>query len=217
MNETRQKILQAALPAVPFDGWTRTTLAQGAETAGIDPQQARAAFPGGVKQLLTFFMAEADREMVAMAAARGLDQGPVRNRIGAIIRLRLETLTPHREAIRRALALHLLPGRAPNPIAGLWRTVDAMWRAAGDESTDFNYYSKRAILAAVYSTTLLRWLDDSSDDFADTWAFMERRLAGTLRIGKARRRAEKILSRLPSPLSPLVRLRYGRGANPPAS
>ena len=211
----RRVILQAALRAVPFDGWSAQTLDQAVEAikaTGIDTAQARSAFPGGAKQLLSFFMAEADRDMVAEAAARGLHQGPVRQRIGGIIRLRLEILAPHREAIRRALALQLLPGKAPNAIVGLYRTVDAIWRAAGDDSVDFNFYSKRAILAAVYSATLLRWLDDASEDCAETWEFMERRLAGTARIGKISGRAEQFLKRLPSPLSPLVRLRYGRGS-----
>ena len=147
--------------------------------------------------------------MAEGAAAQGLAEGPIRDRIGGIIRLRLEQLSPHREAVRRALALQMLPGRAPNAIIGLYRTVDAVWRAAGDDSTDFNYYSKRAILAAVYSTTLLRWLDDQSDDCAETWAFMERRIAGSLRLGKIRRRLEKAGRRLPSPLPALTRLRYG--------
>ena len=148
--------------------------------------------------------------MVEEAAACGLDQGPVRKRIGSIIRLRLQQQTPHREAIRRAMALHLLPGRAPNAAAGLWRTVDAIWRVAGDDSTNFNYYSKRALLAAVYCATLLHWLDDASEDCMETWDFMERRIAGTLRIQKMKARAQKAARRLPAPLSPLTRLRYGR-------
>ncbi|MDE0941961.1 MAG: COQ9 family protein [Alphaproteobacteria bacterium] len=212
-TDARRMILEAALDAVPFDGWSDKMLAETVESAaakGIDPAQATAAFPGGVKQLLAFFMAEADRQMIEAAAAQGLGEGPIRDRIGGIIRLRLESLAPHREAIRRALAIQLFPRRAPTAVAGLYRTVDAIWRAAGDDSTDFNYYSKRAILAAVYSSTLLRWLDDQSDDCDDTWAFMERRIAGSLRIGKIRRRLEKMARRLPSPLPVLTRLRYGR-------
>ena len=209
----RRAVLKAALRAVPFDGWSAHMLAgavREAIAAGIEPAQAQQAFPGGPGQLLSFFMAEADREMTAAAAARGLADGPVRARIGGIIRLRLEALAPHREAIRRAIALQLLPGHGPGALRNLYRTVDAIWRAAGDTSTDFNYYSKRALLAAVYTTTLLRWLDDQSDECAETWAFMDRRIADTLRIGKLRRRAEKLLARLPSPLPTLTRLRHGR-------
>lgn len=214
-DEIRRTILTAALRAAPFDGWTERTLADAvgaAVAAGIDPVQARQAFPGGARQLLDFFMAEADREMIAEAAARGLSEGPVRQRISGIIRLRLEILAPHREAIRRALALHLLPGQAPSALRSLSRTADAIWRAAGDESVDFNYYSKRVLLAGVYGTTLLRWLDDQSEGCAETWDFLDRRIADTLRLGKIRRRAEKLLARLPSPLPPAFR-RRDRDAN----
>ncbi len=212
----RRAVLAAALRAVPFDGWSARSLADGvggAIAAGLDPVPAGQAFPGGPRQLLAFFLAEADREMVAQAAARGLAEGPVRQRIAGIIRLRLENFAPHREAVRRALAMRLLPGGPSGAMRGLYRTVDAIWRAAGDDSTDFNFYTKRALLAAVYATTLLRWLDDQSENCAETWEFLERRIAGVLAIGKARRRAQKLLCRLPSPLPPLVRLRHGRGAS----
>ncbi len=212
-GETRRAILEDALRAVPFDGWSDDALSAGMEAAvraGIDPVSVRSAFPGGAKQLLQFFMAEADREMVAQATALGLNQGPVRERISGIVRLRLEILGPHKESIRRALTLQLLPGRAPSAMRGLYHTVDAIWRAAGDSSTDFNFYSKRALLAAVYGSALLHWVDDASDDCAETWEFLERRIAHTLRIGKVRRRAEKLLCPVPSPLPALTRLRYGR-------
>ncbi len=210
--EMRRAVLAAALRSAPFDGWSKEALHAAGNAAGLDREEIRTLFPGGANQLLKFFMAEADRNMATEAERRSLDEGRVPERIAAIVRLRLEQLAPHREAIRRALIRQMLPGQAPDAIAGLWRTVDAVWRAAGDDSVDFNYYTKRAILAGVYSATLLYWLDDDSEDFAETWAFLERRLAGTAIIGKARRRVEKITKRLPSPLSPLVRLRYGRGA-----
>ena len=209
-TDARRAILTKALHAAPFGGWSQKTLESAIATSGVEPALAKDAFPGGIKQLLAFFMMEADRSMVEEAAACGLDQGPMRKRIGGIIRLRLEQQTPHREAIRRAMALHLLPGRAPNAAAGLWRTVDAIWRVAGDDSTNFNYYSKRALLAAVYCATLLRWLDDASEDCMETWDFMERRIAGTLRIQKMKARPQKTGRRLPTPLSVLTQLRYGR-------
>jgi len=212
-GETRRAILEDALRAVPFDGWSDDALSAGMEAAvraGIDPVSVRSAFPGGAKQLLQFFMAEADREMVAQATALGLNEGPMRERISGIVRLRLEILEPHKESIRRSLTLQLMPARAPSAMRGLYHTVDAIWRAAGDSSTDFNFYSKRALLAAVYGSALLHWVDDASDDCAETWEFLERRIAHTLRIGKVRRRAEKLLCPVPSPLPALTRLRYGR-------
>ena len=209
-TDARRVILDKALLSVPFDGWSQKSLESGILNSGIEPGIAKDAFPGGIKQLLNFFMAEADRQMIEEASAQGLDKGPIRKRVSGIIRIRLEQLMPHREAIRRAMALHLLPGQAPNAVVGLWRTVDAIWRIAGDSSTDFNYYTKRALLAAIYSATVLRWLEDESGGCIDTWSFMERRIASTMRIQKIKVRAQNATRLLPNPLSPLRRLRYGR-------
>jgi len=209
-TDARRAILQKALLSAPFDGWSQKSLENAISNSGIEPEIAKDTFPGGIKQLLNFFMAEADRQMIEEASAQGLDKGPIRKRISGIIRIRLEQLMPHREAIRRALALHLLPGQAPNAVVGLWRTVDAIWRIAGDSSTDFNYYTKRALLAAIYSATVLRWLGDESGGCIDTWSFMERRIASTMRIQKIKIRAQNAARFLPNPLSPLRRLRYGR-------
>ena len=117
-------------------------------------------------------------------------------RVRAVIALRLEQNRPHKEAIRRALALLALPGHVRLAAACTARTVDAIWRAAGDRSADFSWYTKRAILAAVYGATLLYWLRDSSDDDAATLGFLDRRLAGVGRIGSARRRVEAAVGRL---------------------
>ena len=209
-TDARRVILHKVLLSVPFDGWSQKSLESAISNSGIEPGIAKDVFPGGIKQLLHFFMTEADRLMIEEATAQGLDKGPTGKRISGIIRIRLGQLMPHREAIRRALALHLLPGQAPNAVVGLWRTVDAIWHIAGDSSTDFNYYTKRALLAAIYSTTVLRWLEDESAGCIDTWSFMERRIASTMRIRKIKVRVQNAARFLPNPLSPLRRLRYGR-------
>jgi ubiquinone biosynthesis protein COQ9 len=137
----------------------------------------------------------ADRRMEEGAAV--LDPAMrLHQRVRAVIALRLEQNRPHKEAIRRALALLALPGHMRLAAACTARTVDAIWRAAGDHSADFSWYTKRAILAAVYGATLLYWLRDSSDDDAATLGFLDRRLAGVGRIGSARRRVEAAVGRL---------------------
>ena len=107
--------------------------------------------------------------------------------------------TLHREAVRRGLSLLALPQYAPVATRLLYRTVDAMWYAAGDTSTDYNFYSKRALLAGVYSATLLYWLNDKSDGFEATWAFLDRRVANVLQVPKLMNRASQILEILPDP------------------
>ena len=195
----RGRILDKALAHVPFDGWSEKALMAGAEDAGYDPAMALDAFPGGVPDALDFAAARADAEMLEALEAKGLDKLRVRDRVATAVRARLELSTPHREAIQRALAVLALPHNLPLAAKTLWRTVDAIWYAAGDQATDFNYYTKRGLLAGVYSATLLYWLNDHSPDHADSWDFLERRLDEVMQVPKAMARAREALERLPSP------------------
>ena len=183
LDETRQRLLEAVMPHVPFDGWSLTALKAAAAEAGVAEALARNAFPGGPAELLEAFSAEMDRRMLVQLESRDLGAMRVRDRIHTAVRTRLELLAPHREAVRRGLSLLALPIHAPLATRCLYRTVDAMWHAAGDTSTDYNFYTKRLLLSGVYSATLLFWLNDRSEGQAETWAFLERRISDALRLG----------------------------------
>ncbi len=185
MNEVRRKVVDATLRRVPFEGWTDRALSAGARDAGVELSAARRAFPRGVADILAWWSADGDRRMLADLERRDLAAMRVRARIAAAVRVRLELNREHREAVRLALSRAALPHHAPEATRGAWRTVDAMWRAAGDTATDFNFYTKRALLCGVYASTLLYWLDDSSEDFSATWAFLDRRIADVMRVPKA--------------------------------
>ena len=141
-------------------------------------------------------------------AAAGADTMKVRDRIRHALRIRFEAAAGHEEAIRRALAILAQPPQAGLSARTLWRTADTIWRAAGDTATDYNHYTKRAILSAVYSATLLYWLDDDSEDKAATWAFIDRRIDGVMQFEKVKGRVLAATSRLPDPARFLGRLRY---------
>jgi ubiquinone biosynthesis protein COQ9 len=193
----RDRAILAMLPHVPFDGWTKRGLRAGVADAGMQADEADLLFPLGTVDMIETFCDFADRRMEAEAA--GLQETKVSARVRALIALRLVQNRPYKEAIRRALAVLALPHNAKAAAACTARTVDAFWHAAGDRSADFSWYTKRAILAAVYSTTVLYWLRDASDDDAATLAFLDRRLAGVGRIGRLRGRADRLLARLPRP------------------
>lgn len=203
----KRAILAAALPDVPFDGWSESTLLRATEAAGFERSMAMRAFPGGAVDLIEFHVAEADRAMLEALAAQDLANLKLREKVALAIRLRLEHLAPHREAVRKAVGAMTLPHRAPLALRQLHRTVDAIWHAVGDVATDFSWYTKRFLLAGVYSTTLLFWLDDRSPGQEATWAFLDRRLADIMRIQGARRRVEKLAERLPDPFRLLRRTR----------
>jgi ubiquinone biosynthesis protein COQ9 len=192
----RDQLLEAALAHVPFEGWSRRSLLAAAADLGMEPGLARRLFPRGGDDLLVHLERWADRQMAARVDLEELQELRIRERIATLVRARLDVLSPHREALRRATAARLLPSNALAATASLWRTVDLMWSLAGDRATDASYYTKRSLLAAVWSSTFLHWLDDRSDDLAATWAFLERRIDNVMQIGQLRARLDDALQSL---------------------
>lgn len=180
----RDRLLEAALVHVPFDGWSRRALFAGAADLRIEPSLARRLFPRAGDDMLVHVERWADRQMLERVGP--LERMRVRDRIAKLVRTRLEALGPHREAMRRATAARLLPSNGFAACGSLWRTVDLMWSAAGDDARDASYYTKRSLLAAVWTSTFLFWLEDRSEDFRDTWAFLERRIDNVMQIGRLR-------------------------------
>jgi ubiquinone biosynthesis protein COQ9 len=183
----RDTALDAMLPHVPDRGWTFAALRAGLAESGGDARDAELLFPAGPPDMIEAFCDLADRRMEQDAAEAGIAALRVSQRVRAIVALRLRQAAPHREAIRRALALLSLPRHAGVAARTVARTTDSIWHAAGDRSADLSWYSKRAILAAVYGATLLFWLRDTSEGDAETLAFLDRRLAGVARLGRLRR------------------------------
>lgn len=212
MDALRDRILDAALPHVMFDGWSRRTLVEGARAAGLEPEDVDIAFPRGVRGAVDHWLRRANDAMVAALDDADLESMRIRDRVAFAVRTRLEQAEPHKEAVRLALGYLALPGNARIAAESLYRTVDSIWWACGDRSTDFNFYSKRGLLAAVYSSTLLYWLDDSSEGHADTWAFLDRRIADVMRIPRIKSRWRELSGKLPSPLRFMRAYRSARGA-----
>jgi ubiquinone biosynthesis protein COQ9 len=203
--ELRPRLVAAMLPDVPFDGWTALARDAAACAQGVDRDIAAMALPDSAA-MVDAYIAHADTLMVAaMGDVSGLK---VRDRIRLALRSRLEAASADREAVRRALAVLAQPQHAGLAARSLWRTADTMWRAAGDTATDFNHYSKRAILGAVYSASLLYWLDDDSDDHEATWAFIDRRIDSIMKFEKTKASAKKAMAWVPNPARFLGRLRY---------
>jgi len=210
MTETdglRERLLEAALAHVPFDGWGEKALLAGARDLGVERALALNAVPGGAVDMIEHHSRLADRRMVAAFEAADTAKMKIREKAALAIRLRLTAAAPHREAVRRALALLALPIYGPLAARLLYRTVDAVWYALGDRSTDFNFYTKRALLAGVYSATVLFWLNDKSAGSAETWAFLDRRIAEVMKIPQAMARCRKLVDKLPDPLRLLRRRR----------
>lgn len=196
--DAKVAVLIAALVHIPFDGFTDSVLARAAEETGISRLELRRLFPKGPLSLVQAFSEWADAEMVRRLAGHGLSSLKIRDRIALAVETRLAVLKAHKEAARRAAAFLTLPPHTPTGVRLLYRSVDAMWRAAGDTSTDFNFYSKRAILAGVYSATLLRWFSDTSAGQTETSLFLRRRIDEVMKFEKFKAGIRDKISTLPT-------------------
>lgn len=183
------RLLDAAMNHVVFDGWSQATLDAAAMDCGLDARQARALFPRGGLDLALAYHQQGDAAMLAALQTRDLGALRMRERVALAVRLRLEAAD--REAVRRGVTLLSLPHHAPEAARALWNTADAIWNALGDTAQDGNWYTKRAILSGVYSSTVLYWLGDSSPGHEATWGFLDRRVDDVMRIEKIKAEIRK--------------------------
>ncbi len=179
----KEELLDAILPHVVFDGWSESAFRAAIRDTGTDPALARACCPRGAADLVTSFHKRGDHALEAWVTAHGTAGARYRDRIMGLVRKRIE-LIGDREAARRAAAHFALPLYAPEGARLIWETADLIWRLLGDTSDDINWYSKRATLAAVYSSTFLYWLGDESPENTATWDFLDRRIDDVMRIEK---------------------------------
>ena len=195
---TKDAILKAALKDAAFDGFTDAVLAKAGKSAGADKATIARLFPEGVLSLIEFFSASVDKAMEERLAAVDLPKRKVRERIKIAVLTRLALLAPNKEAARRAAALMTLPMHAARGARLMYATVDAMWRAAGDTSTDFNFYTKRGILAGVYGSVLVRWFNDTGEDESATEAFLDARIENVMQFEKFKAKAKEAFANFPA-------------------
>ncbi|MEQ8365383.1 MAG: COQ9 family protein [Roseicyclus sp.] len=189
--DARTRLIDAALMHVPFDGWSEASFRAAAVDAGLTDGEARAICPRGAVDLALAFHARGDAAMVERLKATDLTALRFRDRIAHAIRVRLELVEHDKEAVRRGLTLFALPMHAGDGARALWQTADAIWTTLGDTSDDLNWYTKRATLSGVYSSTVLYWLGDQSMDHTATWGFLDRRIDGVMQIEKIKGQVRK--------------------------
>lgn len=180
---SRAAVLDAALPHVPFDGWSETTLKAALADSGVDPALGRALFPRGALDLALAYHRRGDARMAQALAEMDLAALRYRDRIAAAVMARLD-LVEDKELVRRGTTFFALPQNAAEGAKAIWGTADAIWRALGDTSDDVNWYSKRATLSAVYSATVLYWLGDDSPGHENTRDFLDRRIGDVMQVEK---------------------------------
>ncbi|MGH6829241.1 MAG: COQ9 family protein [Rhizomicrobium sp.] len=196
-RKLKDAILKRVLAHAPFDGFTDNLLLKAGREEGADRTTLARLFPDGGVSVIEYFVASVDRAMERKLGRIELAGRKVRERIKIAILTRLEILAPNKEAARRAAATLTLPVNAKRAARLMYRTVDSIWRAVGDTSTDFNFYTKRAILAGVYGSVLMRWFADTGKDQTATNAFLDARIENVMQFEKLKARAKETLARFP--------------------
>lgn len=187
MDDVKDRLIDAALDHVPFDGWSEVTFQAAIADTGVDEVSARALFPRGAVDLALGFHKRGDNALREALRAADLSEMRIRERITFAVRTRLELAEAHKEAVRRGSTLFALPIYAADGAGAVWSTCDAIWDGLGDPSDDINWYTKRATLSGVYSSTVLYWLGDHSEGHAATWAFLDRRIENVMQFEKLKK------------------------------
>lgn len=208
LDEVRAALAPHLAMNAMFDGWTMAAVDATAAAEGVEPAVARLAFKGGAPVMIDAWIASVDAAMRDAFAGGRLDGEKIREKFRLLVEWRLDHVLPVREAVRRASAILAMPRNLPLATRTAWRSADAMWRLAGDTATDYNYYTKRGLLAGIYGATLAVWLEDDSDDQADSRAFLARRIDGVMRFEKAKAGLLARTDNMPSLSRFVGRLRY---------
>ena len=186
LDELRLALAPAIADAAIFDGWSDEALVMAARQMGADIDVVRLAFKGGAIDMVFAWIEAVDMAMAAAFPEDVVATMKIRERIRSLVQFRLDAVAGQEEALRRALAIMAMPQNVASSAKRGWQTADIMWRLAGDTATDYNHYTKRAILASIYGATLAVFVDDESEGKAETRAFLDRRIDGVMKFEKVK-------------------------------
>jgi ubiquinone biosynthesis protein COQ9 len=208
LDEVRAALAPMIARNAGFDGWSDAAVHAAADEAGVDRDVAKLAFKDNAIDMIDAWIDSIDMELAHRLPAEKLGAMKIRDRITALLATRLEIMAPDRESLRRAMAIMAMPQNLVRSAKIGWRSADRMWRLAGDTASDFNHYTKRMTLSAVYASTLSVFVNDDSDNFADARAFLDRRIDNVMQFEKVKFQAKQRQEYVPSLSRFIGRLRY---------
>jgi ubiquinone biosynthesis protein COQ9 len=208
LDEVRAALAPIIARNAGFDGWSEAAVHAAADEAGVDRDVAKLAFKDNAIDMIDAWIDSIDLELAHRLPAEKLAAMKIRDRITALLATRLEIMAPDRESLRRAMAIMAMPQNLVRSAKIGWRSADRMWRLAGDTASDFNHYTKRMTLSAVYASTLSVFVNDDSDNFADARAFLDRRIDNVMQFEKVKFQAKQRQEYVPSLSRFIGRLRY---------
>ncbi|PTV96289.1 ubiquinone biosynthesis protein COQ9 [Rhodobacter aestuarii] len=184
VSRLRADLLDAIEPHVPFDGWSEPAFQSAISDLGVDPALARLACPRGAVDLAAEYHRAADRALAKALAEANFEGMRFRDKVATAVRMRFDLVD--RDLVSRGASVFALPQNGVMGAKLVWETADLIWRALGDTSEDYNWYSKRLTLSGVISSTTLFWIGDDSEGHAESWAFLDHRIENVLALDKVK-------------------------------
>jgi ubiquinone biosynthesis protein COQ9 len=208
LDEIRLALAPLIARNAAFDGWNDVAVELAASELDIESDIAALSFKGDPMAMIDSWIDAVDRELADRLPEEKLNSLKIRDRVTTLLATRLEVMNPNRESLRRAMAIMAMPQNLVRSSKIGWRTADRMWRMAGDTSSDFNHYTKRAMLSAVYGSTLSVFINDESVEFSETRAFLDRRIENVMQFEKLKAQVRSRKDFTPSVSRFVGRLRY---------
>ncbi|MCT4635893.1 MAG: COQ9 family protein [Rickettsiales bacterium] len=195
IDQEKMLILTDFLKNAPFDRWSYSNLKKSAEDCGFSEGYTELLFPKGIKSLTEYFHQLMNKQMEE-EYLKGPIPSKISDKIAWLIELKLKAYSSYRLAIPSLMQYNLIPINICQSQKFIWQSCSRMWYLAGDNSTDYNHYTKRAILEYVYSTSLMFWLSDESPNYIDTKEFIAKKIKQVLGIGKWKESALRFFRKL---------------------
>ncbi|MDR2831722.1 MAG: COQ9 family protein [Rickettsiales bacterium] len=187
-------IIDRLIRVIPFEGISDETLLK--VCTDLNLASSFCKFQNGIYSALEYIAEDLNNLMETELKNSNLEAMRVRERIKLAVQIRLSNyikLPNYREFLKNILSFSVLPKNTYFSSKLLYKTVSAIWYGIHDQSTDFNYYTKRAILAGVYLSTILFFINDYSKDFADTLLFLDKRINNVMTFQKFKTRLKGII------------------------
>lgn len=192
----KDDLFEKIMTNITFDGWNDSALEATAAGANISRRDIFTYFPKGVKDVLAYLTEKTDAIMLDIAKRTDLNGMRVHERIIFMVKTHFEVMAPYKDALRNGLVQLAKPSYMVEAQKSIWRTADTIWYEAGDRSTDYNHYTKRFLLSGVIKSTMLFWLNDSSENHEKSWDFLNKRIKNVLSFGKGMNHAKSFFKKL---------------------
>ena len=208
-NDYKIELMTRMLNHVPDLGWTWEALYKAAlrsrKNKNPTEEELQTLFDRKVSNIIGIFNEQLDEEMYEIYNAKGNKSLGVTETIKSLILCRLKASQNYKSIIKSSLFFMAQPINAYDALTQVMKTSDKIWKLAGDSSKGRTFYSKRLILAGVYSSTLAYWLAEETRSIEGSEDFLDRRLDNVKNIGEISKHSIQLLERTKQKLNTLIK------------